>query len=364
MPVVRRSSLGATVLATVVAVLVTAPLVTGATPAASRGTGSAAAAVAVAADVGPATPSRAGTRAPDGPLPTVAVAPYVDLTTPPLPSLTDVGDATGLSDLVLGFVLAAPDGTCAPTWGGTTPMTDPAVAGRIAALRARGGVPIVSSGGALGDYLETTCPDAASLAGAYARALDAVGTDHLDVDIETDAGRTVPLDRVADALARLQRERGTRITLTVQIDGAREGMSPDAVDLVRAATTAGVAARVNVMVMNFSYEGAWVDAMVTASDSAVGQLEALWPGSEPAEVRRRTGVTFMLGRNDMDMTTTTADAATLVDSARSDGLGGVGFWALARDNGSCPGTDQGTGDCSGITQDLWEFTRLAQRFRS
>ena len=49
---------------------------------------------------------------------------------------------------------------------------------------------------AIGDYLETACEDADSLARAYARALDSVGTDHLDVDIETDAGREVDLDRV------------------------------------------------------------------------------------------------------------------------------------------------------------------------
>ena len=36
----------------------------------------------------------------------------------------------------------------------------------------------VSSGGALGDYLEKACPDAPSLARAYAAALDAVGLNH------------------------------------------------------------------------------------------------------------------------------------------------------------------------------------------
>jgi chitinase len=341
-----------------VAVLITAPMVTGETPTPAPALADVVEAGGASADA----PRRAGVAAPEGPLPTVGMAPYVDLTTPPLPTMTDMADSTGHADVVLAFVLAGADGSCAPTWGGTTPLADPAVMARVAGLKSRGGTVTVSSGGALGDYLEKACPGAPSLARAYGKALDVVGTDHLDVDVETDSGREVSSSRIAEALALLQRERGTRVTLTVQIDGVSEGMSADAVDLVREATTAGVAARVNLMVMNFSYEGAWADAMTGAARTAVGQLEGLWPGSDPVDVRRRTGVTFMLGRNDMDMTTTPEDAQAVVEDARGNGYGGVGFWALARDNGSCPGTEDETDDCSGIEQEPWAFTRIAQGF--
>jgi chitinase len=70
----------------------------------------------------------------------------------------------------------------------------------------------------------------------------------------------------------------------------------------------------------------------------------------------------MLGRNDMDMTTRPADARAVVDEARARGYGAVGFWALARDNGSCPGTEDEVDGCSGIAQAPWEFTRIAQAF--
>ncbi|MDD7941743.1 hypothetical protein PHK61_25320 [Actinomycetospora lutea] len=339
--------------------LVTGPVVTGETPTPEP----ALADVTATGDSATAdTPRRPGVAAPDGPLPAVAFAPYVDLTTPPLPTMTDMADATGHADVVLAFVLAGADGSCAPTWGGTTALRDPAVMARIAGLKQRGGRMTVSSGGALGDYLEKACPDAPSLARAYATALDAVGADHLDVDVETDRGRTVSARRIAEALALLQRERGTRVTLTVQVDGVSAGLSADARDLVRAATTAGVAARVNLMVMNFEYQGSWAAAMTGAARTAVGQLEAMWPGSDPADVRRRTAVTFMLGRNDMDMTTSPEDARAVVDDARGNGYGGVGFWALARDNGSCPGTEDEADDCSGIEQEPWAFTRIAQGF--
>lgn len=309
---------------------------------------------------GPA-PEPEGTRAPDGPLPTVRVAPYVDLTTPPLPDLGALAGSSGQPDVVLAFVLAG--ASCTPTWGGTTPMDDPAVTRSIATLKARGGTPTVSSGGAVGTYLETRCADARSLATAYGKALDAVGTDHLDVDVETDTGRAVPVERIADALALLQRERGARITLTVQVENASSGMTSAAEELVRAVTDRGVAVRVNLMVMNFAASGSWSQAMLDAAAASTRTLQGVWPGSDPADVAARVGMTLMLGRNDTDATTTLADARAVVEGARAAGYGYVGAWSLARDNGGCPGTETEADDCSGIDQSRWAFTRALQAFR-
>ncbi len=171
----------------------------------------------------------------------------------------------------------------------------------------------MSSGGAVGTYLETRCPEARSLADAYEQALDAVGTDHLDVDVETDTGRAVSGARIGDALALLQRERGTKVTLTVQVQDAPSGMTGSARDLVRA-----VAARV--------------------------------------------GTTLMLGSNDTDATTTVADARAVVAGAQQAGYGFVGAWSLLRDNGGCAGTADEQDDCSGIDQGRWDFTHALQRF--
>jgi chitinase len=320
--------------------------------------------VAAAGATGPApttTPApRQGATAPAGPLPTVRVAPYVDLTTPPLPDLGALAASSGQRDLVLAFVLAG--SSCAPTWGGTTPIDDPAVHRTIAALKARGGTTTVSSGGAAGTYLETRCPDARSLANAYGQALDAVGTDHLDVDVETDTGRAVSVARIADALSLLQKERHTRITLTVQVQDATSGMTATAKDLVRTVSARGVAVRVNLMVMNFPANGSWSSSMLDAAAASTRTLRAMWPGSDPADVAARVGVTLMLGRNDTDATTSLADARALVAGARAAGYGYVGAWSLARDNGGCPGTATEADDCSGIDQSRWAFTHALQGF--
>ncbi len=260
--------------------------------------------------------------------------------------------------MILAFILAGP--SCAPTWGGTTPIDDPAVVRSVAGLKARGGTATVASGGAVGNYLETSCPDARSLANAYGKALDAVGTDHLDIDVETDTGRDVSVERIAEALALLQHERGTRVTLTVQVEDASTGMTDTAKDMVRAASEQGVAARVNLMVMNFSASGSWSRAMLDAAAASTRTLEAMWPGSSPADVAARVGVTLMLGRNDTDATTTLADAQAVVAGAKAAGYGFVGEWSMLRDNGGCAGTDTEQDNCSGIDQEQWAFTHALQ----
>jgi chitodextrinase len=60
-------------------------------------------------------------------------------------------------------------------------------------------------------------------------------------------------------------------------------------------------------------------------------------------------------------TFTTADAAAVYDWAVSKGVNTLSFWALQRDNGSCPG--QGASDsCSGIAQDTWYFSHTFEQF--
>jgi chitinase len=287
------------------------------------------------------------------------VAPYVDVTGA-LPA--DPGALVGPSgqgDAVLAFVLAG-GGECTPSWGGTVPIDDPAVAGVVNGLRARGGALTLASGGAQGPYLETACPDAGALAAAYASALDVVGTNRLDVDVEGD----IPEATVAAALADLQRTRGTEVTLTVQVEDQVTGITPEGMAIVRAAREAGLEPRVNVMLMNFTPEGSWLPAMTAALDVALGQVGALEPGSDPADVAGRFGATVMIGRNDMGMTTTLADAAAIRDHAETRGLGFLGFWSAARDNGACPGAPEARSDCSGVEQAPHAYTETLGGFRA
>ena len=57
----------------------------------------------------------------------------------------------------------------------------------------------------------------------------------------------------------------------------------------------------------------------------------------------------------------TADAAIVRNWAWSRGISTLSFWALQRDNGSCPGT-KGAGACSGIAQPTWYFSHAFEPF--
>ena len=269
-----------------------------------------------------------------------STAAYVDVTAT-RDTLAQTAEASGLRQFVLSFVLAE-EGACRPSWGGIRAVDDPALAAEIADLRAGGGDVVVAFGGADGSYLENACSDAESLAVAYGTVLDATGARRLEIDIEQD----VPTATIVEALIRLQRERGTDVTLTLQVESAEHGLTAQAVDALSTAAAAGLDVRANAMVMNFPDGGDWAGAMTSAADRIAAQIAA----------RRLLRLTFMIGRNDSGPVTTLDDAARLAEYAAGGGAGSLAFWSVGRDNGDCPdGTLQST--CSGIAQDRYAFAR-------
>ena len=72
----------------------------------------------------------------------------------------------------------------------------------------------------------------------------------------------------------------------------------------------------------------------------------------------------MIGRNDMGMTTTLADATAIREYAEARGLGYLGFWSASRDNGGCPGAPEARSDCSGVEQAPHAYTETLGGFRA
>ncbi|MDQ0383166.1 glycoside hydrolase family 18 protein [Amycolatopsis thermophila] len=274
----------------------------------------------------------------------------------PVESYVDVSfQPTGMADAVrnspvrrfaLAFLLAH-DGRCEPVWGAGRPLSDPGLAAEIAAVRAAGGEITVATGGAVGDYLESRCASAADLATAYTAALDATGADGIDVDIETG----VPTGLVADALARLQRERGTGVTLTLPVADAGQGLEESGLRLVRAVAERGTNLTVNAMLMNFPVSGTWRGSLLGAADAVAAQLTGLGLGHD------RLALTIMAGRNDTGVTTTVDDARAVRDYADAHRIAFLGLWSLARDDGGCPGRPQAVATCSGLAQAPYDFVR-------
>lgn len=277
---------------------------------------------------------------------------YVDVTDAH-PAPADAVRASGQQRYVLSFVLAKSAGDCTPTWGGAKPLTDPVLLGEVAALHQVGGRVRVASGGALGTYLESSCPNANALADAYTSAVDVAGADEFEVDVE----HRIPAEQVADALTQLRARRPVALTVTVGVLDADRGVDPRTVDLLHALAARKTAVTVNAMLMNFPYTGAWPDALTRAAETVTTQLQRqIWPGLDRPATYRRLGLTVMAGRNDTDATTTLDDARTLRAYATTHGVPWLGLWALGRDNGDCPGRTESSNTCSGIAQNPYDFT--------
>jgi chitinase len=285
------------------------------------------------------------------------VAPYLDIVSGDA-DLAGIYAKTGQASFTAAFVVADSAGNCTPTWGGTAAIGDGAIKASIDEITANGGKVIVATGGETGTYLEAAC-SASELASAYEKALDAAGSNYLDVDVE----QAVDPATVTSALATLQKARGTAITLTLPVDGTEAGLTDAAIALLTRAKDAGVEVTVNAMTMNFDAIGDWGAAMTTATEAVKDDVAGVWSGRTDAQVYAMLGVTPMIGVNDTGGTTTPADAKTLLAWASSKGLGFVRFWSVNRDNGGCTdGSVRPT--CSGIDQDDYAFTSLFKGYDS
>jgi chitinase len=282
-------------------------------------------------------------------------SPYVDITMAG-PALKDVANATGQKHFTLAFALADSTG-CNPSWGGTVPLNDSRVIGEVNDLKGVGGDVTVATGGAAGPYLETTCGSSDALLAAYKKALDVVGGNRLDVDVEA----AIPVAQVNTALKQLQSERGTTITYTLRVQAQDYGIDPFSVQILQDAASRGLNVTVNPMLMDFGFSGSWGDAIVSAANATLGQLKQIWPGKSDADLKRMLGLTPMIGKNDTGPTTTQDVARQILSYAQSNHVGYIGFWSVGRDNGGCPnGAVSPT--CSGISQSTYEFTDIFKGF--
>lgn len=311
------------------------------------------------------------------PLAPARAVPYVDTTLTPLHQFQDPA-ANPSRTVALGFVVAAPDAPCTPSWGGYYTLDQAAQAleldRRIAQLRSAGGDLMVSLGGQAGTELAQGCTDDARLVAAYRAVVDRYQVGTVDLDIEgaalsDDAGLT----RRATAVAALQAERaaaGTPLGVWLTLPVAPSGLTADGVDAVRTMLAEGVElAGVNVMTMDYGTSGPGADmldlatsALRATSDQVRQAYRARGVELTDAQVWARIGATPMIGQNDVDGEVFTLDDARgLAAFAREHGLGRVSFWSVNRD-APCGATFSGvvvhSNTCSGVDQEPMEFSRL------
>jgi hypothetical protein len=248
--------------------------------------------------------------------------------------LADLQKKASLNEVTIAFVLS--NGGCDTTQDIEQNLSD------VQAFVAAGGHVKASFGGADGNYVESGCSDAASLATAIEGFVTATGITDLDFDIEQDPMLTDAVNAMrGQALATVQKSKGIQVAFTLAANPSPGGgLTSQGLSVVSHALSAGVTvSHVNFMTMDYgdSFGGMPLAPVVTGSlTDGHTQITSLVPGISSADAWRMVGVIPMIGKNDDSEVFSLDDAKTLATFATTNRIGLVSFWSIDRDQ---PGTD-------------------------
>ena len=309
-------------------------------------------------------------------LPRDVFAPYVETYDTAGGGPAALAQESGARYLSLAFLQTATAGSCTAYWNGdtSTPISPSSFGSDISAIQAAGGNVIPSFGGYAADTTGTeiadSCPSVAGIAQVFEQVISTYHVPRIDLDIEgTSLTDTAGINRRNEAVAEVEAwaaHRGLRIqfsytlpTLTTGLDAEDDAVLENAIaDHARISV-------VNLLTFDY-YIGTEQDMVADTETAAAGtytELQSLYPSDSPAEIWHMIGITEMPGIDDFgpDETFSQANAITVLNWARSHGIGTLSFWALERDNGGCPGT-KGAGNCSGLDQPAWYFSHVFEHF--
>ncbi len=287
-----------------------------------------------------------------------AVAPYADLTNNQEPMLDQAITQAGLKSFTAAFVTGS---GCTPIWGDTLPVTnDPAVTGEISKAESEGATPIVSFGGEAGIELAQSCTTLSQLTAAYQSVINTFKVTHIDFDIEGALiAYTATNNLRFQAINALEAANpGLSVSVTIPVNPAGPDNYGQAF-LQQAAADGARISVVNGMAMDYygSYDtgGAQMGSdAVAAAQNTLAFVRTVFPGATYSMI----GITPMIGQNDDPAEVfTEADGHTLVSFAQANHLGRLAFWSVDRDQ-ACGGSASGLPECSEISQQPLDFTRI------
>ena len=305
---------------------------------------------------------------------------YVDVTSTPSLAFESPGD-DGQRNVVLAFVVAAPDDECSPSWGGFYSLEQAGetldLDRRLARFRMQGGSAMVSFGGQANSDMSLVCSDAAALQQGYEQVIDRYELGSIDMDIEGELLADAPaIERQATAIAAIQEGRteaeGLDVWLTLPVGPG--GLTFDGAEAVRAYLDAGVRlAGINAMTMNYNSETEDLsDTIIDSLNSTQAQLRALYQEAGvnvgEATAWSRISATPMIGQNDVrDEVFTIADAEVLAKFAADKGMSRMSMWSLNRDQqcgANWPDLRRVSDSCSGVSQAAGEFAKTLRTDRT
>jgi len=286
-------------------------------------------------------------------------APYADMTLYPQYNLVSGAATEGTKFFNLAFVDEG--GSCDPEWGGVTAINDAATVSNVSALEAEGGNVRVSFGGEDGTEIAADCSSVSALVSAYQSVISEYKLSYIDFDIEGAAvAATSAINLRNQAIAQLEKnDPGLQVSYTLPV--LPTGLPSDEVAILQSAETYGASiAAVNVMAMDYgsSFPGDMATLAEEAATATASQVRSVWTSLSSAQALAKVAVTPMIGVNDAGTseTFTLADATTLANWAKSNGLAWTSFWSATRDSECSGGAESyAEDDCSSIVQSVGQF---------
>ncbi|WP_433298554.1 carbohydrate-binding protein [Actinoplanes sp. CA-030573] len=291
-------------------------------------------------------------------------------------SLSGLSSQSGDKFLTLAFVQTPSPGSCTVYFNGDTsmPIASGTFGSDIAAIRAAGGDVIPSFGGYAADNGGTEIADSCTNVDSIAAQLEKVVTTYdvtrIDLDIEDNSlTNTAGIDRRNKAIKKVEdwaAANGRLVEFSYTLPTTTSGLADSGLAVLRNAVSNG--ARIDIVnMMTFDYYDNAAHNMATdtqtSANGLVNQLRSLYPSKTTAQLWQMVGITEMIGVDDFGPaeTFTLANAQTVTDWAKAQGIRSLSFWALQRDNGGCPG-GAAADNCSGVAQSTWQFSHIMQSF--
>src|SRR3984885_14237220 len=308
-------------------------------------------------------------------LPPHVFAPYFE-TYDTSGDLAALSQQSGARYLSLAFLETDQPGSCTAYWNGatSTPVASSSFGSDIAAIQARGGNVIPSFGGFTADTTNTdiadSCTSVPAIAQVYESLITTYNVPRIDLDVEADSlTNAAGINRRNEAIAMVEAWAAAhhrQIQFSYTLPTFATGLPAAELGVLQNAVADGARiAAVNLLTFDY-YFGTEQDMVAETESAAAGvftPLRALYPTATGRQLWHMIGITEMPGIDDFgpDETFTTANAVTILNWARHQGLGLISFWASQRDNGGCVGT-KGAGTCSGVSQPTWYFSHVFEHF--
>ncbi|MEV8339642.1 glycosyl hydrolase family 18 [Leucobacter sp. NPDC077196] len=304
---------------------------------------------------------------------------YVDVTATPSFPFESPGE-NGQKNVVLSFIVAAPDDVCSPSWGGYYDMDQAEnsldLDRKLQRLRNLGGSAMVSFGGQANHDIAYECDDQGKLVDGYTSVVERYDLASIDMDIEgAFLSDEDGIARQAEAIGTVQdgREKGLDVWLTLPV--APDGLTFEGLQAIRTYLKAGVdLAGVNVMTMNYNSETEkeFYPAVESSLEATQSQLRSLYQEIDApigeATAWSRVAATPMIGQNDTRKDIfTIADAEKLSAFADDRGMARLSMWSLNRDqqcSANWPDPKQVSDSCSGVVQEKGDFSKILREHRT